>query len=541
MSNFVTISSTVFSQLGTNINTENITAITLDVRENATFLFLDVNSTARMEYMEAENAFLGTLNATSISTDQLTLRYPSANSESVITRGQAIELVNTIAGGPTGPRGLVGPPGQPFRIQSSVSSFEGLTRISPGNHVTVGNNLYLYEGGQYIFVTSLGSTGAAGSTGPTGPLGPSLRFFAIEGSTGDVKPLSSNVGQFALIGNDIFVYKGYNELLEHDYMFVNSIENQNLLVGPQGVTGEQGPIGETGETGPTGPTGAPGTSLRFFAVASSTGGILPSDDNIGEFALVGNDVVVYKGNGEYSFVKSLENISTVQGPTGERGPTGLTGSTGPIGRGMKVFTVADTFETVRPTHENIGEFAIVGNDLYVYTLSNSGTGTFTLLLPTEDAFRGFTGPTGPAGTGSSGGGSSTREFSLWVENVPVGSEFYVGMDGSTTVSSPGYKYQLPVDSGTYRIKSAYLYYTVIETFTFDIGGGGSSTLPSLQISRLDNTNENLLGTSTSTSSPISYTNNTITFGGPIRLVVKVITNNTMGSDGCLIHIVLEKT
>jgi hypothetical protein len=336
-----------------------------------------------------------------------------------------------------------------------------------------------------------------------------------------------------------------------------SIENQMLLVGPRGFTGERGESGdrgETGETGYTGPTGAPGTSLRFFAVASSTGDISPTNENIGEFALIGTDVLVYTGNGEYTFVKKLENISIIQGPTGEKGSTGEkgpTGETGPSGRGMKVFTVADTFETVRPTYENIGEFAIVGNYLYSYTLSNSGTGTFTLLLPIEEAFRGSTGPTGiqgpigpagPAGTGSSGG-SSGKEFSLWLETVPFDESFYLGVDGSTlsTFYSPGYKYQLPVDSGTYRIKTAYLYYTLIVGFIIDLGGGGStpSVSPSLQISEENNLSTNLLGTPTSTATPIVYGSNSLTFTGPTRLVVSV-TKGSMGADGCLIHIVLER-
>jgi hypothetical protein len=554
--NFITLSTSTLPTIGSNssTNTQNITAVTLNVFENATFLFMDVNSTARLEHVNGNEANFRTVDSTNIYTDELIVRQASANPSSVITRGQATELINSISQGPTGPRGLVGPPGQPFRVRASVSSFAGLTGIFPGDHVAVNNNLYLYENNEYIFVTALGSTGAPGEQGPTGPIGPSLRFFAMEGSTGDIFPTNSNIGQFALVGNNILVYRGLNESLEHDYVYVASIENQMMLVGPRGFTGERGETGErgdTGETGYTGPTGAPGTSFRFFAVASSTGSISPTNENIGEFALVGNDVFVYRGNGEYTFVKHLVDVVTLQGPTGNTGPTGLQGPTGPSGRGMKVFAVSDTFETVRPTYENIGEFAIVGNYLYSYTLSNSGTGTFTLLLPVEEAFRGSTGPTGiqgpvgpagPAGTGSSGG-SSGKEFSLWLETVPFDETFYLGVDGSTLsmFTPPGYKYQLPVDSGTYRIKTAYLYYTLIEGFVIDLGGGGGtlSVSPSLQISEVNNLSTNLLGTPTSTATPIVYGSNSLTFTGPTRLVVSV-TKGSMGTDGCLIHIVLER-
>jgi hypothetical protein len=535
--NFFTVSSFSLSQLSSApaVIGENITVVNqatvrfLNVNQNATFLSINVSDSVVLSNLQGHNAtFSGEIRSDRIQTNALELLTESVDPNAVVTNNRLETRLEQITKGPTGPTGIVGPPGQSFRIQTSVSSFTGLTGIFPGNHVVVGNNLYLYENGEYIFATSLGYTGPEGLVGMTGPAGRGLRFFAIGNATGSVTPISSNVGEFALVGNNVYVCDENLEL-----QFVSTIDDTTALYGFEGPTGSIGHTGPTGETGYTGPTGAPGTSLRFFAVASSTGDISPTNENIGEFALVGTDVLVYSGNGEYTFVKHLVDVPTLQGPTGNAGPTGIQGPIGPSGRGMKVFTVADTFETVRPTYENIGEFAIVGNYLYVYTLSNSGTGTFTLLLPVEEAFRGSTGPAGPAGTGSSGG-SSGKEFSLWLETVPFDETFYVGMDGSTTsttTGTPGYKYQLPVDSGTYRIKTAYLDYKR-NLFSFDS--------PSLKISELNNLSTNLLGTSTSsTTSLVVYANNPTTFTGPTRLVASV-TKGSMEADGCLIHIVLER-
>lgn len=78
-----------------------------------------------------------------------------------------------------------------------------------------------------------------------------------------------------------------------------------------------------------------------------------------------------------------------------------------------------------------------------------------------------------------------------------------------------------------------------------IGGGtGFNTYPSLVVSTISNSSSNLLSQpTTNTSNFISYTNNTVTFDGPDRLIVRLnggVGEYSINSSGCLIHIVLEK-
>ena len=191
--------------------------------------------------------------------------------------------------------------------------------------------------------------------------------------------------------------------------------------GPQGITGEQGPTGETGATGPQGEQGPQGIqgvqgpagqdgqngtngTDGFSPIATVTqtaaGAVIEITDANGTTeALLEHGPQGPQGpQGETGAQgpQGPQGIQGIQGETGATGPQGPAGPQGPQGlpgTGEDGVGISD----ISFDHEDAQ-----GNNVYLVTLSNGQTYTFTANRGPQGA-TGATGPQGPTGaTGATG-------------------------------------------------------------------------------------------------------------------------------------------
>ena len=191
--------------------------------------------------------------------------------------------------------------------------------------------------------------------------------------------------------------------------------------GPQGITGEQGPQGETGATGPQGEQGPQGIQGIQGPAGENGQNGTNGTDGFSPIATVtqtaaGAVIEITDANGTTEALlehgpqgpqgpqgetgpqgaQGPQGIQGIQGETGATGPQGPAGPQGPQGlpgTGEDGVGISD----ISFDHEDAQ-----GNNVYLVTLSNNQTYTFTANRGPQGA-TGATGPQGPTGaTGATG-------------------------------------------------------------------------------------------------------------------------------------------
>ena len=167
--------------------------------------------------------------------------------------------------------------------------------------------------------------------------------------------------------------------------------------GPQGVQGVQGIQGPAGQNGANGEDGQDGFSPIAQVVQTSAGAVVTITDANGT-----TEAYLYNGQDGAEGPQGPKGDTGATGPQGPKGDTGETGATGPQGpvgpqgpqgipgTGEDGVGISDiTFD-----HTDVD-----GNNVYLVTLSNNQTYTFTA----NRGPKGDTGATGPQGpTGATG-------------------------------------------------------------------------------------------------------------------------------------------
>ena len=187
--------------------------------------------------------------------------------------------------------------------------------------------------------------------------------------------------------------------------------------GEQGIQGIQGPAGQDGTNGVDGEDGTDGFSPIAQVVQTSAGAVVTITDANGT-----TEAYLYNGQDGATGPQGPKGDTGATGPQGPKGDTGETGATGPQGpvgpqgpqgipgTGEDGVGISDiTFD-----HTDVD-----GNNVYLVTLSNNQTYTFTANRgPKGDTGAtgpqgptGATGPQGPAGNDGSDGTDGIDGFS----------------------------------------------------------------------------------------------------------------------------------
>lgn len=189
--------------------------------------------------------------------------------------------------------------------------------------------------------------------------------------------------------------------------------------GPQGVQGAQGIQGPAGQNGTNGTDGADGFSPIAQVVQTSAGAVVTITDANGT-----TEAYLYNGqDGQDGATgpqgpKGDTGATGPQGPKGDTGETGATGPQGPVGPQGPQGIPGTGEDGVGISDIAFDHTDVDGNNVYLVTLSNNQTYTFTANRgPKGDT--GATGPQGPTGaTGPQG---------------PAGNNGTNGADGSDGV------------------------------------------------------------------------------------------------------------
>lgn len=204
------------------------------------------------------------------------------------------------------------------------------------------------------------------------------------------------------------------------------------------LVGAQGPKGDKGDKGDPGTDGKNANAINILGKVADEGS-LPSGADAGDAYLIGTDVWVSDGAGNWEnlgsfqgpkgdtgatgakgdkgdtgnqgpvgkdnyalaveggfpgslneYLASLKGDKGDTGPQGPRGITGLTGPQGPVGEGVAILGAKDN-EGQLPSGATVGDAWLIGDDLYVFN------GTVWQNTGPVRGPKGETGDTGPAG------------------------------------------------------------------------------------------------------------------------------------------------
>jgi hypothetical protein len=340
--------------------------------------------------------------------------------------------------GDTGPTGPQGPQGTSINFVGSVANeglLPGSANFNDAYIVDSNGDLYVWNGTSFDNVGQIvgpaGPTGPAGVAGPTGPQGPIGPPSTVPGPTGPLGPTGSKGGVTFFVGttvdNDAYTVAGLGG------------NNPTLTV----VRGETAFIDVSNV-----PIGNP-LAIRFTpGNTNPVPGVIPQSNSVGgSNQLSANTVITY--NVPFDAPNSLiyqdatdSGIAGVIDVVDKIGPTGPTGSQGPAGVPVisdytPVLTGSSLAFTGTPAS---GTYAQSGRDISfsinvdLSGVSNFGTGTYTLTLPTlplgSVSYR-FNGILDVAGNGA------TR-FAIVGINAPgsaVMTLFYLGTNGAATLQS----------------------------------------------------------------------------------------------------------
>lgn len=186
--------------------------------------------------------------------------------------------------------------------------------------------------------------------------------------------------------------------------------------GEQGIQGIQGPAGQDGTDGTDGQDGTDGFSPIAQVVQTSAGAVVTITDANGT-----TEAYLYNGqDGQDGATgpqgpKGDTGATGPQGPKGDTGDTGATGPQGPVGPQGPQGIPGTGEDGVGISDITFDHTDVDGNNVYLVTLSNNQTYTFTANRGPQGATgatgpqgpTGATGPQGPAGNDGSDGADGT--------------------------------------------------------------------------------------------------------------------------------------